>query len=107
MLSSERVGHCPVCRRDRVRHANGLGVFDPVDECNCRKTQGTFGRYVDALHDNVDLTRDDAREVLMVLCGLLGKAQSSVLSGDRAGLREALGQLTAIGWRLGEALEEA
>jgi hypothetical protein len=89
----------------RKKPRNQLGDFAPIDTCVCRKGQGTFGAYVDRLYAHVDLGKDDTREVLMVLCTLLGRAQGAVLVGDRKALREALAQLSAIVWRLGESLE--
>lgn len=107
MLSFEPVGHCPVCQKTRKAPRNQLGAFAPMDLCTCRKKQSAFGAYVSKLYAEVDLGKDDTREVLMVLCALLGRAQSSILTGDRKGLRESLAQLSAIVWRLGEALEAA
>ncbi len=107
MLSLHPVGHCPVCQKMRKKPRNQLGDFAPLDTCTCRKKQGAFGAYVEQLHAQVDLGKDDTREVLMVLCALLGKAQGSLLVGDRKAVREALAQLSAIVWRLGESLEVA
>lgn len=107
MLSLEPVGYCPVCQKPRKVPRNQLGEFAPIDSCTCRKKQGSFGAYVDDLYAGVDLGKDDVREVLMVLCALLGRAQAAILTGDRKGLREALAQLSAIVWRLGEELEAA
>ena len=91
--------HCAVCNIN-IKH------FDPFKACTCTEEgkRKAFETELRETYASAEVGDADASEILLLLGTVLGRAQASVLNGDRVSLRRNLVELTALSWKLGDDL---